>query len=198
MKLQLRQQDRRALFALSGALGLYVLLSLFVFPAFDRLKDAGSGASEKEEQLRKYRQAVQRKGHYTELLEQARKSMAEAESRLISGENPSLASVELQNVVDGAAKNVNIEIGQKNVAPAKKKDQYFNEITMTVSFDATPNQLTTFLTNLRNSPKFVTVRSLQLVPVETATAPPKKGELKKTLHVNLTVAAVLNSPEKKG
>jgi Tfp pilus assembly protein PilO len=198
MKFQLRQRDRRAVLGLVGAAALYLVFSELVFPAFDRIKEAGGRAAEKEEQLMKYRQALQRKGHYTELLQQARKNVAEAESRLIRGDNPSLASIELQTLMEDAAKTVSIEFVQKSFLPAKKKDDYFNEITMAVSFDSTPNQLTTFLANLRNAAKFVTVRNMQLAPTETPTAPPKKGEFKKIVHVNLTVGAILPIPEKKG
>jgi len=198
MKLQIRQRDRRAVLGLVGAAALYLVFSELVFPRFDRIKEAGARAAEKEEQLMKYRQALQRKGHYTELLQQARKNVAEAESKLIRGDNASVASSELQTVMEDAAKTVSIEFVQKSFLPAKKKDDYFNEITMAVSFDATPNQLTTFLANLRNAPKFVTVRNMQLAPTETPTAPPKKGEFKKIVHVNLTVGAILPIPEKKG
>jgi len=197
MKLKIRQRDRRALAGLIGAAAVYFLFSAVVFPAVDHLKEAAATASEKEQQLRKYRQAVQRKGHYTQLLEQARKSVADAETQLIRGDNPSLASNDLQNLVEDAAKKVNIDLVQKNVLPARKKDDYFNEITMSVSFDSTPNQLATFLSNLRSAPKFVTVRNLQLTPLETPTVAPKK-EFKKTVRVNLTVGAVLAAPEKKG
>jgi len=198
MKLQIRQRDRHALLGLFGAVAVYLLVSTLAFPAFDRLKESSAAASEKEDQLRKYRQAIQRKGHYTELLQQANKSVADGESRLIHGDNPSLASIELQNLVEEAAKKVNIDFAQKNVFPPKKKDQYYNEISMTLSFDSTPNQLTTFLSNLRNAPKFVSVRSLQLTPVETPTGPPKKGEFKKVVRVNLTVVAVLTTQKRKG
>jgi Tfp pilus assembly protein PilO len=198
MKLPFRQRDRRALLILLGAGALYLICTQFVFPRIDRLREASAVASEREEQLRKYRQVVQRKGHYTELLEQAKKSMTDAESRLIRGDNPSTASIDLQAVVEEAAKKVDINFAQKNVLPAKKKDQFFNEITMSVSFDASPNQLTTFIANLRSTPKLITVRNLQLTPVETPNAPPKKGEFRKILRVNMTVGAVLTTQEKNG
>ena len=117
MKLNIRTRDRRALFGLAAAVSVYLIFSIIVLPAFDRLKESAATASEKEEQLRKYRQAMQRKGHYTELLDQARKYVVDAESKLIHGDNPSLASIELQNLVEDAAKKVNIEFAQKNVFP---------------------------------------------------------------------------------
>ena len=99
MKFELRERDRRAIMLLVAAFGLYGFFAFAVFPAYDRLKDSSSRAGEKEEQLKKYRRAVIRKGHYKQLLEQARKNVAEAETRLIRGDNPTLASVELQRSV---------------------------------------------------------------------------------------------------
>ena len=197
MKVEIRQRDRRALIGLGLALGAYVLLSMLAFPAFDSLKSSAAEASEKEQQLMKYKRALIRKGHYSQLLESARKNMTEAEARLIRGDNASLASVELQNIIEEAAKKVEIPLGQRNMSTAKKKDQFFNEITMTLSFESTPNQLTMFLSELRSAPKFLTVRNAQVAPVQILQEAPKKGDFQKTVRVSLTIAAILASPEKK-
>ena len=108
--------------------------------------------------------------------------------------------VELQNIIEEAAKKVEIPLGQRNMSTAKKKDQFFNEITMTLSFESTPNQLTMFLSEIRNVPKFITIRNAQMAPVQMLQEAPKKGDFQKTVRVNLTVAALLTSPaqEKKG
>ena len=194
MKVEIRERDRRALIGLALALGAYVLLTMVAFPAFDSLTTAPQGTGEKGEQLMKYRRALIRKGHYTQLLEQARKNMIEAESGLVRGDNASLASVELQNIVEEAAKTVGIPIGQRNMSTAKKRDPFFNEITMTLSFESTPNQLTMFLSEIRNASKFVTVRNAQVAPVQVLQEAPKKGDFLKTVRVNLTLAAILAGP----
>ena len=200
LKIEIRERDRRALIGLGAAAGLYVLLSMVVFPAYDNLRTAAEDASVKEEQLMKYRRAQIRKGHYTQLLDQARKNVNDAESRLIRGDNASLASVELQNIIEEAAKKVEIPLGQRNMSTAKKKDQFFNEIAMTLSFESTPNQLTMFLSEIRNAPKFIADRNAQIAPVQVLQEAPKKGDFEKTVRVSLTIAALLASPvqEKKG
>ena len=207
MKFEIRERDRRALIGLAFAAGVYLLSSMVVFPVFDRRASASSDAPEKEEQLMKYRRALVRKSRYSQLLEQVGKSMSEADARLIRGDNASLASVELQNVVEEAAKKVEISLGQRNMSTAKKKDQFFNEITMTVSFESTPNQLTMFLAEIRNAPKFITVRTAQVAPAQVLREAPKKGDFQKTVRVSLMLAALLaspapqpqtQSPEKKG
>src|SRR3989304_7741030 len=123
------------------------------------MRISADAAAEKEDQLQRYRRALVRKGSHTQLLEQARKNVADAEGRLIRGDNPSLASVEFQNLVEEAAKKVGIALAQRNIAPAKKADDFFFEITMTLAFERTPGQLASFIAELRNAPKVITIRN---------------------------------------
>jgi hypothetical protein len=138
-----------------------------------------------------------RKGNYTQLLEQARKNMAADEALFIRGDNPSLAAVELQTVVEGAAGKSGLALNQRSVSAARKKDDFFNEITMTVTIDGTPSQISTFLSELRSAPKFVAVRNLQLTPTEVLREPPAKGGFKKTVRANLTISGLLPAPVRK-
>src|SRR5947209_7686697 len=197
MKLEIRERDRRAIFLLVAAAAIFGIISLGLLPAFDALKQASSGAGEKEEQLSRYRRALVRKGHYAKLLEQVRKDVSDAQARLIRGDNPTLAAVELQTIVEEAAKKVGLELNQRNISPARKKDEFFNEITMTLAFEATPGQVSQFLEEIRNAPKFITVRDAQIAPAQVIHEAPKKGDFKKVLRANLTVSAVLPMPPRK-
>ena len=197
MKFEIRQRDRQAIVLLAGAAIIYVALSYGALPAFDSLKEASSRVGDKEEQLKKYRRALIRKGHYSQLLEQARKNVVDAEARFIRGDNPALASVELQTIVEQAAKKVDLDLNQRSVSPARKKDDSFNEITMTLALEATPSQIFGFLAEIRNAPKFVIVRSAQIAPTQVLTEPPKKGDFMKVIHANLTIAALLPTPARK-
>ena len=197
MKFNIRERDRRAILLLGGAAIVYAALSFGVFPAFDSLKEGSSRVSEKEDQLKKYRRAVIRKGNYTQLLEQARKNMAEAETRFIRGDNPTLASVELQSIVEQAAKKVGLDLNQRTVSPARKKDDSFNEITMTLALEATPSQIFGLLAEIRNAPKFVMIRNAQIAPTQVLTEAPKKGDFMKTIRANLTIGALIPAPVRK-
>lgn len=194
MRFQFRDRDKRAVLGLTLAIGAYMLIADVALPAFDEIKQRADTVAQKEDELRRYRRALISKDHYSQLLQQAQKSTAEGEARLIRGDNASLASVELQTIVEESAKKVGIILAQRNMTPPRKKDDYFNEIAMTLSFESTPNQLTSFLAELRLAPKFLVVKSLQASPVTAANEPPAKGELQKTVKANLTVAAVLSSP----
>jgi len=197
MKFEIRERDRRGVLMLLAAGGLYVVLSFGLLPAFDSLKAAATGTSDKEQQLSKYRRALVRKGNYTQLLEQARKNMAADEALFIRGDNPSLAAVELQTIVEGAAGKSGLALNQRNISAARKKDGFFNEITMTVAIDGTPSQISSFLSELRSSPKFLVVRSLQLAPTEVLHEAPPKGGFKKMLRANLTISGLLPVPARK-
>jgi hypothetical protein len=197
MKIELRQRDRRAIFLLATAIAIYGSLSYGALPAFDRLKESSSRVTEKEEQLRKYRRAVIRKGHYRDLLAEARKSVADTESRFIRGDNPTLASVELQTIVESAAKKVGLDLNQRSISPARKKDDSFNEITMTLSVESTPPQIFGFLAELRNSPKYLTIRSAQTSPSQVIMEAPKKGDFIKMIRANVTVSVLIPSPPPK-
>jgi len=198
MKFELRDRDKKALIGLASALAVYLVASEIVLPLYDRIKAGAETVNVKEDELRKYRRALVNGQRYSQLLEQAGKSVAVGEAQLIRGDNPSLAQVELQTIVEDAASKNNLALSTRNVTVPKKKDEYFNETTMTIAFEGTLNQLTSFLAELRAAPKFVTVRSLQVVPLQNAQEPPAKGELKKTVKVTLTVMALLPAPEVKG
>jgi hypothetical protein len=197
MNINLREKDRRAIFILVIATGIYVLAAYVFLPAVDKLTLTPSRVSDREEQLKKYRRALVRKGHYAEQLEQARKSVAEAEARFIRGDNPTLASVELQTIVEEAAKKVSPQLNQRNVSPARKKDDFFNEITMTLAVEATPPQVFGFLAEIRNASKYITVRSAQIAPAQILTEPPKKGDFLKIVRANITIAASIPVPVRK-
>ena len=197
MRLEIRGSNRRAFFLLAASAAVYVVVSFGLLPAYDTLTTGSSTAAEKEQQLSKYRRALIRKGNYTQLLDQVRKNVATDEARFIRGDNPTLAAVELQTIVEAAAQKSSIELSQRSVSAARKRDDFFNEILMTVSVEGTPTQIFGFLAEIRNAPKFVTVRNAQVTPSEVLHAPPPKGDYKKTTRANFTIAAPLPVPVRK-
>jgi hypothetical protein len=62
---------------------------------------------------------------------------------------------------------------------------------MALTFDGTPSQIFGFLAEIRNAPKYVTVRSAQITPAELLTEVPKKGDFLKTIRANVTIAALI-------
>ena len=193
MKFTFQTRDRRALILLATGLGLYFLVSTVAFPAYDDLVAAEASAIEKEDQLLRYRRALVRAADYASLLEEARSRIQEGEALLIPGDNPSLASAQLQTLIEDAAERTGIELGQRNSSPARPADDYFNEITMSLTFECTPGQLVQFLSDIRDVEWLVSVQSIQVSPLQGADGVPA-GDLIKDLTVNVSFAAILAAP----
>jgi Tfp pilus assembly protein PilO len=190
MSLEMNARNRRALLGLGLALVVYGLLRFVAFPIQDRLGAAAETAAQKQDELRRFRRAQMRKGQYAQLTELQAKKSKEAESVLLSAANPSLVSAELQSLVEAAGMKAGITFVQRNVGTPKRLNEFYGEFTITVGFDSTPGQLTMFLSDLRAAPKFITVRSLQVSPVQPVQEIPKGVDLSKNVHVTMTLAAL--------
>ncbi len=183
-------RNRRAIILLVSGLSLYLMASLAVLPAYDRLKTASEISAEKEVQLQKYKRVLLRKDRYAQLMTDTRASVSELRARMIQAGNTARASAELQALVDDVAKRTAIDVSQKTVTEGRKTDKSVIEVTVTLAFECAPRQLTDFLAELRQLPKFVTVNSLQIAPKEQFVEMPKGGDYTKHLRVNMTVAAL--------
>ena len=191
MKLEIRPQDRRSLIFLALALAVFGLANWVVLPLYDRMGEAREMSADKEKQLRRYRRAELRKGQYAELLKIANERIAKSESVVIAASNLSLASAELQSLIEGAGNRVGLMIGQRLVGAPRRLNDLYAEAPMTLTFESTPGQLVSFLNELRALPRFVTVRSLQVSPIAAVFEAPKGGDLTKNVRVNVTLAALI-------
>jgi len=188
VKLEIRQRDRRALMLLALAIVIYIVGDWVLLPAYDRISDAQEVAADKETQLRRYRRAELRKGQYEGLLKVADQRVIAGESVVINAANLSLASAELQSLVESAANNTNIMLSQRAMGIPRRLNDFYAELTMTLGFEATPNQLVMLLNELRAMPRFVSVRSLQVAPVSPVFEAPKGVDLLKTVRVAMIVS----------
>jgi hypothetical protein len=174
-------RNRRALLLLAVAMVLYVAVSQFVLPAYDKLRAAPAQVVDTTDQLRKYRRELLHRGNYETLMADLRKKTAEASQYFF------IDPAELQKLVEDNAKSIGVDLAQRSATQSKKVDDLFTEITMTATFEATPSQLVRLLDALRASPKIVNIRTAQIDPGQIAYEAPKTGELKKTVRVNMTI-----------
>jgi Type II secretion system (T2SS), protein M subtype b len=191
VKFKLERRDRTALVLLAGALGLWVFIEQAVFPFYDELRAAPAVAKEREELLSKYQRQVARKDSQAQTVKGISGDNSQLETLAIRADNPSLAAVDLQSMIEQAAALSNISIGLKSVSAVKAKTALLNEVGMSLNFDCVPGQLVSFLSALRNSPKILNVRTLQITPMDMAYEPPKRGELAKKVRIVMTVTAAV-------
>ena len=188
MKIRLRDRDRRALIGLALAVALYVATVELVLPQWDRLREAPELAANSESQLQRYRRAISRQGRYEELEALAVARDGELESLLIRAESESLASVELQSIVESVAADIGVVFGERNIIAPRMLDDFFSETAMSVAFDSTPNQLVSLLTALRDLETLITVRELNIQP-----KPDEGQDLTKEWQVSLMVGALIEN-----
>ena len=193
MKLETRGGARRALIMLALALAIYALADWVVLPAYDRLTASSDLASDKENQLRRYRRAELRKGQYTELLKVANERIAKSESVVIPAANLSLASAEMQSLIEGVVNKQGLMVGQRMIGAPRRLNNFYAEIPMTLSFDSTPGQLVSFLDEIRTLPRFVTVKSLQVTPIAQVFEAPKGTDLMKNVRVSMILGALCSA-----
>src|SRR5437870_5315860 len=128
MKIQLERRNRTALLLLAAALGLWLLIDQAVFPFYDELRAAPAAAKEKEELLSKYQRVLARKESQAQAMNGMAKDINQLENLAIRADNPSLAAVDLQSMVEQAAAISNITIGLKSVSAVKTKSPVLSEI----------------------------------------------------------------------
>jgi len=114
---------------------VYVVADIVVLPAYDRISAARELAADKETQLRRYRRAELRKGQYTDLLKLADDRLSKSESVVIPAANASLASAELQSLIEGSGNRVGLMVGQRMIGVPRRLNTSYAELPMTLSFD---------------------------------------------------------------
>jgi hypothetical protein len=182
------QRNRRALVALGIAVALYLISAQGLFPLYDQLRAASGTVADKTDELKRYRRELSHRGNYDALKTDARKKLDESRTHFFS--NDAAGAAELQRIVEDGAKTVGVDLMQRAMSQPKKIDELTGEITMTTTFEATPNQLVALLNQLRGATKVVNVRNAQIEPVQVAYEAPKLGEVKKNVRVNLTISGV--------
>jgi hypothetical protein len=191
----LQTRDKRAILILGVGVALYGLLSWVVLPAYDALTGAETAALERENLLEKYRQVTGRKGRYDALLHQAEQQQQQASTRVIQAANPSLAAVELQSLVEGVAQKLGIMFAQRSVLPPTPSVDTLREISMSLAFVGTPQQMVSFLTEVRALPKSVRILTMNVTPVQVAQEAPKGSPFSKDVRVSLTLGAWVQLPQ---
>jgi hypothetical protein len=185
MNVTTSQRNRRALIGLAIAVAVYVVSSQGLLPLYDQLRAASGTAADKTDQLQRYRRELSHRGNYDALKTDARKKIDDLKTHFFTSD--AAGAAQLQQIVEESAKTVGILLTQRSTSQPRKVDDQVSEITLTTTFEATPNQLVAFLNQLRGAAKIVSVRNAQVDPVMIAYEAPKAGVLKKDLRVSLTI-----------
>jgi type II secretory pathway component PulM len=130
------------------------------------LAPGGEGLSKtveyKKTLLARQREIIAKEDLYKLRIDQYRRRLSQDKTRLLPGDNPSIAGAELQKVLKEIADKNGIEILRKDTQAQKKLQDDLIKISVRVEINCVPDQLIQFLAAVENYEKSLTVDLLAI------------------------------------
>jgi len=124
-------------------------------------REAQSSSVEvKKRNLAQMRDLVGREELYKAHVEQYRQRLQQNLTRLLPGDNPSIAGAELQKILKDMADQNGVEIVRKDIQREQKVQENLVKVSVRISTNCLPEQLVQFLAAVENYDKFLTVDEL--------------------------------------
>jgi Tfp pilus assembly protein PilN len=148
------------------SIGVALLLVALVYRLSPLIQDVGGEADEislKSQKMVKYMQRIQD----APTLEQRRRALdrnfQRLEQRLLQAKTPALAAVSMQNLVNGIARSMGVEIKRQNVLKVDGIESTgYISVPVQFSFNATVQQVKRLLYEIESSNTFLRVTVLKL------------------------------------
>lgn len=116
--------------------------------------------------IAKYRQRVQEKGRLQERLAALNRTVARTEARLLTGDTPALAAVDIQNTVNGIAERSEAAVRSIRVLPPRRADDeediFYRTISVEVNLEASIRQVKEMLYRLETADKLLRIDDLRI------------------------------------
>ena len=174
---------------IAGAVILFFGLIYRLAPFF---QDVGSTDTEiilKEKRLEKYRQILRQATDLEARLIFLNRSLDRLEAGLLTGKTPSLAAVDLQNILNDIAGRTGVDIKTVRVLKHQAlEEELYLRIPIQFSISSDIGQLKKILYSIRSSSKNLTVQKLDINVA-------KRGNSRK-INSNITIAGFMKKTEK--
>ena len=135
------------------------------------------------------RELLGQEENYKARVEQYRKRLEQDRTRLLPGDNPNLASAELQKVLADLASRNGVDIIRKDVRPEQKIQDKLVKVSVHIEINCLPDQLVQFLAAIENYDKFLKIDMLFIQWVRLQ----RKDEIRPSMNV----AGFIVTPEAK-
>jgi hypothetical protein len=143
----------------------------------------------KKRMLRSQLDTLSREDIYKTRLEQYQKQMELDMTKLLPGDNATLAGAELQRVLKDFADQCGVEITTRSILPEKKIQDMLVKVSIRIDTNCTPEQLVQFLASIENYEKLLKIDDLTIAGVRLS----KKYEIRPSL----TISGYIGSREEK-
>ena len=146
-----------------GAILLFLGLVYRVFPLFQGIFAEGGHITLKQRQLAKYRQIVLGRDNVEAGLISLTRALDRAESGMLTGKTPSLAAVDIQNILNEIAGRSDVEIKTVRVLKPKKLDmEDYTKILVQFTITSEIAQLKEILYGIESSRKHLVVEKAEI------------------------------------
>lgn len=178
MKFSLTKERKYIL--IGGAILLFFGLVYKVYPLFQGITNESAQIAVKEKHLVKYQQSIEEGKILQKRLTALTAALEQGESGLLRGKTPSLAAVDMQNILSAIAQKSDVQISSVRVLkPVKEEDSSYLSVPVRFSLTLSTRQLKEILYGIAISDRYLTVREIRI------NAPRRKG--RDQLRVDLTV-----------
>ena len=184
--MKLKIDKRRKYLLIAGAVVLFIAL-LYRFSPGLRVGETSAEIVLKERKLAKYHKALREKKDMEARLASLNRALGRLESRLLTGDTPALAAVDIQNLLNGIAGRSAIEIKTMRVLKPEDEDEAkYIVIPVEFSITSTVRQLKEVLYRIESSPKYLTIRKIRINAA--------KSREPEQIQSTLTVAGFMRKP----
>jgi Tfp pilus assembly protein PilO len=163
-QLNLRPQEKRIIFVI----GVIVFVVLYVVMVLPHFSDWGRLKRDLEKTRKEYRDQTNEIGRDADVTNGYRKQLAKLEREQKGGISQFDPALQLQMAVNAQAPKCGVEIFTSTPGSGKEAEanQFFDERTLSLSFEAGESNLVSFLYNIGNDSSMVRVQQLQLGPAD--------------------------------
>ncbi len=163
-------------------IALLVYLAVSYFPSRAGLtKEVES----KKQLLLRHRELISQEGLYKGRIDQYRQRLKVDYSRLLKGDNSSIASAELQKVLKEMADQNGVEIVRRDILSEEKLPDNLIKVKVRIETQCVPDQLVQFLAAVENYDKFLTLDELVITSFKIA----KRWDIRPSITVSGFIAA---------
>ncbi len=153
--------SREKKFLLIGGIACALVLGWYALSALlPGSSDLSSTVELKKRMLLKQRETLQQEESFRARLAQYEERLQQTRSRLLPGDNASIASAELQRVLSDLAAQAGVEITQKNIQKEQKLQDELVKIAVRIETNCNPEQLVQFLAAVENYDKHLNLDEL--------------------------------------
>lgn len=170
--------------------GLVLYLGVVMVPSRELLSKE---VEAKKRALLRQREMVGREDFYKARVEQYQQRLKQDYTRLLPGDNPSIAGAELQRVLKGLADQSGVEVIRRDIQPSQKLQDNLVKVAVRIETNCVPEQLVQFLAAVENYDKFLSVDELAITSFRIQ----KRWEIRPSVVVAGLITAAENKSEDK-